>query len=51
MIIGSGEGRGMGLILVLSGIILTIWGIMGFNYRPLRFMEDVCRMLYLILLF
>jgi len=41
MIIGSGEGRGMGLILVLSGIILTIWGIMGFNYRPLRFMEDV----------
>jgi len=25
MIIGSGEGRGMGLILVLSGIILTIW--------------------------
>jgi len=51
MIIGSGEGRGMGLILVLSGIILTIWGIMGFNYRPLRLWKMYCRMLYLILLF
>jgi len=51
MIIGSGEGRGMGLILVLSGIILTIWGIMDLIIVLYALWKMYCRMLYLILLF
>jgi amino acid adenylation domain-containing protein len=40
-LVGVEHGRGMGLIMVLIGIILTFWGFLGLQYRPLRFMEDI----------
>ncbi len=40
-LIGGGAGRGMGLIMVLTGIILAITGYVGLKYRPLRYMEDI----------
>jgi MFS family permease len=39
-LIGVGPGRGMGLMIMLVGAFLTLWGILGYRYRPLRFMED-----------
>jgi surfactin synthase thioesterase subunit/MFS family permease len=39
-LIGAGPGRGMGLMLILIGAFLTVWSILGYRYRPLRFMED-----------
>jgi MFS family permease len=39
-LIGTGPGRGIGLIVALVGAILFILGGIGFKYRPLRFMED-----------
>jgi surfactin synthase thioesterase subunit/MFS family permease len=39
-LIGVGPGRGMGLMIILVGAFLTAWGILGYRYRPLRFMED-----------
>lgn len=40
MIIGSGETSDMGLLLVVVGVVLLIWSIGGFRYKPLRNMED-----------
>jgi surfactin synthase thioesterase subunit len=39
-LIGTGPGRGMGLMMVSVGVIAIVWTILGFRYRPLRFMED-----------
>ncbi len=39
-LVGTGPGRGIGLIVALVGAILFILGGMGLKYRPLRFMED-----------
>jgi MFS family permease len=39
-LIGSGPGRGMGLLMILVGLIVLVWAILGYKYRPLRFMED-----------
>jgi amino acid adenylation domain-containing protein len=38
-LIGVGHGRGIGLMMVILGFSLFIWGILGFNYRKLRYME------------
>jgi MFS family permease len=40
-LVGAGEGREMGLFFLIIGGILTIWGYLGFCFRPLRYMEDV----------
>ncbi|PHV70431.1 non-ribosomal peptide synthetase [Sporanaerobium hydrogeniformans] len=40
LIIGTGDTRGMGLLFVSVGLVLFIWSILGFNYKPLRNMED-----------
>ena len=39
-IIGSGSGRGIGLLLIFAGVFSALWAIMGFQCRPLRYMED-----------
>jgi amino acid adenylation domain-containing protein len=39
-VIGVGPGRGMALLLVCAGLLLTAWGVLGFCYRPMRLLED-----------
>ena len=40
-IIGTGPGRGIGLILVLSGVFLAMWAVAAYLYRPIRRLEDI----------
>lgn len=40
-IIGTGEGRGIGLMLVAMGLLLVVWGILGMRYKPLRHIEAI----------
>ena len=40
-VIGTGQGRGIGLLLVCVGAALVAWGLLGLAYRPLRLMEDL----------
>lgn len=40
-IIGTGPGRGIGLILVFSGIFIVLWAISAYLYRPIRCLEDI----------
>jgi MFS family permease len=37
---GVGPGRGVAALVVVCGIFLTVWGLLGLRYRPLRHMED-----------
>lgn len=39
-IIGTGTGRGIGLMLICAGILAAIWGTIGLRFKPLRYMED-----------
>ena len=39
-ILGTGAGRGIGLLLVLSGIIIVLWSTFGYRLKPLRYIED-----------
>jgi surfactin synthase thioesterase subunit/MFS family permease len=39
-LIDVGPGRGIGLLMILIGVIGQVWAILGYRYRPLRFMED-----------
>ncbi|MFZ6029473.1 MAG: amino acid adenylation domain-containing protein [Chloroflexota bacterium] len=39
--IGSGAGRGMGLLMIVVGALYIALAIAGWLYRPLRYMEDV----------
>ncbi|MGW1991617.1 non-ribosomal peptide synthetase/MFS transporter [Embleya sp. NPDC001921] len=41
VLLGTGPGRGTGLLLVLVGLALGVWGLVGLLYRPLSRMEDV----------
>ncbi|MCG6493855.1 non-ribosomal peptide synthetase/MFS transporter [Kitasatospora sp. A2-31] len=41
MVLGTGPGRGAGLLLVLVGLVLAVWGLLGLAYRPLRLIEDL----------
>ncbi|MCC6604438.1 MAG: MFS transporter, partial [Anaerolineae bacterium] len=40
-IIGTGAGRGMGLMIIVIGLLLLFAALLGFRYRPLRYMEDI----------
>jgi amino acid adenylation domain-containing protein len=39
-IMGTGPGRGIGLLTICVGVLVMIWAIIGFNFKPLRNMED-----------
>ncbi|WP_219511556.1 non-ribosomal peptide synthetase/MFS transporter [Nonomuraea ceibae] len=39
-VVGVGPGRGVGLLLAVTGALLVVWGALGLWYRPLRRMED-----------
>ncbi|MET9400200.1 amino acid adenylation domain-containing protein [Kitasatospora sp. NPDC002965] len=41
LVLGTGPGRGAGLLLVVVGLVLTVWGVLGLAYRPLRLLEDL----------
>ncbi|MFE7524744.1 amino acid adenylation domain-containing protein [Kitasatospora sp. NPDC057542] len=41
LVLGSGPGRGAGLLLVVVGLVLFVWGLIGLAYRPLRLLEDL----------
>ncbi|WP_380283121.1 amino acid adenylation domain-containing protein [Kitasatospora purpeofusca] len=41
LVLGTGPGRGAGLLLVLVGLLLAVWGLLGLAYRPLRLLEDI----------
>ncbi|MDH6222142.1 non-ribosomal peptide synthetase [Streptomyces pseudovenezuelae] len=40
-VLGTGSGRGMGLLMVTGGLLLAGWGLLGLRYHPLRRMEDL----------
>lgn len=37
----GGEVSAMRFVLVLTGVVLLVWGILGLRYRRLRYMEDI----------
>ncbi|WP_433603876.1 non-ribosomal peptide synthetase/MFS transporter [Dactylosporangium sp. CA-139114] len=39
-VVGVGDARGTGLILLACGVLLVVWGALGLAYRPLHRMED-----------
>ncbi|MEM7114297.1 MAG: amino acid adenylation domain-containing protein [Chloroflexota bacterium] len=39
-LLGTGAGRGIGLMLIVIGLLQIMWGILGWFSRPLRFMEN-----------
>ncbi|MFB6891499.1 amino acid adenylation domain-containing protein [Kitasatospora sp. NPDC056327] len=41
LVLGTGPGRGAGLLLVVVGLLLAVWGLVGLAYRPLRLLEDI----------
>ncbi|MFC5661604.1 amino acid adenylation domain-containing protein [Kitasatospora misakiensis] len=41
LVLGTGPGRGAGLLLVVVGLVLAVWGLLGLAYRPLRLLEDL----------
>ncbi|MDQ8021456.1 MAG: amino acid adenylation domain-containing protein [Moraxellaceae bacterium] len=40
-LVGSGADRGIGLLFVLVGLAMTAWSLLGMQYRPLRYMDDI----------
>ena len=40
-VVGTGPGRGIGLILVLSGLFVALWAVAAYLYRPIRDLEDI----------
>ena len=41
LVLGTGAGRGMRLVLLLAGTILLVWGILGVRYKKLSEMDDL----------
>ncbi|MER5635515.1 amino acid adenylation domain-containing protein [Kitasatospora sp. NPDC002227] len=39
-VLGTGPGRGTGLLLVTCGLLLILWAALGLRHRPLRYLED-----------
>lgn len=40
ILVGTGPGRGIGLMLVLAGLLIVVWTIAASQYRPIRYLED-----------
>ncbi|MFE1958778.1 amino acid adenylation domain-containing protein [Streptomyces sp. NPDC059479] len=40
-VLGTGPGRGLALVIVVSGLLLTLWTVRAWFNRKLRFVEDV----------
>ncbi|MFJ5219751.1 hypothetical protein ACIP98_34280 [Streptomyces sp. NPDC088354] len=38
--LGEGPNRGMGLLMITGGLLLSCWGVLGLRDRPLRRIED-----------
>lgn len=41
LILGAGVGREMRQNLLIAGVILFVWGIIGFRYKQLSEMDDI----------
>lgn len=39
-LIGTGEGRGMALLMILSGLITLALAALAYQYKPIRLLED-----------
>ncbi|MEU3613588.1 amino acid adenylation domain-containing protein [Streptomyces sp. NPDC006872] len=39
-VFGTGPGRGLALVIVVSGVLLTLWTLRAWFNRPLRLVED-----------
>ncbi|MFA7767791.1 amino acid adenylation domain-containing protein [Streptomyces sp. NRRL S-448] len=39
-VLGTGPGRGLALVIVVSGVLLTLWTLRAWFNRPLRLVED-----------
>jgi surfactin synthase thioesterase subunit/predicted MFS family arabinose efflux permease len=39
-LIGTGTGRGIGLLVIVAGLGTILLGLAGLRYRPVRFLED-----------
>ncbi|MEV4114454.1 amino acid adenylation domain-containing protein [Nonomuraea sp. NPDC049695] len=37
----SGPGRGAALVLLVSGVLMVVWGVLGLRYRTLHHLEDL----------
>ncbi|QOR34871.1 amino acid adenylation domain-containing protein [Clostridium sp. 'deep sea'] len=40
-IVGEGAGKDMRLVLIIAGITLLVWAVLGLNYKPLSNMDDI----------
>ncbi len=40
-LVGTGPERGIGLLFVMVGLLIAIWGTIGMKYKPLRYMDDL----------
>jgi amino acid adenylation domain-containing protein len=40
-LVGTGEGRGIGLLFILIGLCMFVWSFAGMLYKPLRYMDDI----------
>lgn len=40
VVLGTGPGRGLALVIVASGIVMTLWALRGWLNPRLRFLED-----------
>jgi surfactin synthase thioesterase subunit/MFS family permease len=40
LLLGTGPERGVGLLLVLAGLLIVVWAIAAYQYRPIRHLED-----------
>lgn len=40
-VIGMGAGRGMGMMAVILGLLLMVWTVIGYRYKPLSRMDDI----------
>ncbi|HEU5383700.1 MAG TPA: amino acid adenylation domain-containing protein [Ktedonobacteraceae bacterium] len=40
LLVGTGPGRGIGLMLVLAGLLVVVWAVLAYRYRPIRHLED-----------
>jgi surfactin synthase thioesterase subunit/MFS family permease len=39
LLVGSGPERGIGLLFVLAGLLIAVWAIAAYGYRPIRYLE------------